>query len=180
MRVRSLATVLVAIGCSAAGVALPSTGGQYESWAKHKPGTRVVMSGVMEMQGMRNESEQIYTLLEVTPEQVVLEAKHAAMAMGQRRELPGQRITIPAVVKDTVTTKPAGMDIQESREQVTILGKTYDARCVTTSGSQNGMAVSVKTWSSPDVPGTILKVEMTTTTEPKMTQRSELTKIELK
>jgi hypothetical protein len=177
MRVRPILVAIASVACCAT-LAHAAADPRYESWAKYKPGTQVVLTGVMEMQGMRNESEQIFTLREVTPDHVVVEAKHAATVMGQRREMPPQRITIPATAKDDATTMLAGTET--AREKVTVLGKTYDAKVTTTSGSQNGMSAVTKMWSSPEVPGTILRIETKTTSGPAMTQRMELTKVELK
>ena len=183
MRIRSLSAA-VALACcfvSSAFAANPA----YDSWASHKPGTSVTMTSTSEVSGMKTESEMVYTLKEVTPEKAVIELKTTTTAMGQKMEGPATTMEIPSAgaAAPTEPVKAAGAEgaaAQTSEETVKIAGKEYKATCTTTKSEANGAKTEAKTWTSPEIPGTLLKMESTSTGQMAMSTKMEVTKVELK
>ena len=139
----------------------------YQSWAKHKPGTSVTYKSTTEVKmplgspipTQNIESTITYTLKEVREDAVVVEAK---IEGGTNRT-----INIPAKVdKDTEgtrqNTKGEVKDVKTGSEKVDVGGKSYDAKThemtVVTTGTQR-METHIKSWQVADVPGMMVKME---------------------
>lgn len=184
MTVRSILTAAAAVVCCAA--AAQAANPTYDSWAKHKPGTVVVMAGSSEAAGMKSEMEQTFTLVEVTPEKAVVEMKNTMTVMGNKTELPAQKMDIPSggpaapAAATPPTQQPAAAAAKTSEETVTIAGKEYKATCTESANEQGGNKSVSKVWTSPEVPGTVLKMETSIDGQMKSTTKLEVKKVELK
>jgi hypothetical protein len=180
MRVRTLLVAVATVCCAVSSAALANNP-QYDSWAKHKPGTCVTMAGTTEAAGMKTEMEQVYTLKAVTPEKVTVEIKSAMTMMGNKNEMPAQSMDIPATAPEMKA--PEGQkppEAKTSQEKVTVAGKEYDATCTTIQSDANGMKTTAMTWASPEIPGMTLKMEAKTEGAVASTTKMEVTKVETK
>jgi hypothetical protein len=172
----------------ASGTAVAQNNPAYESWAKHKPGTMIRTRMVSEAAGNKTQIETTQTLKEVTPEKVVLETKSSMEMMGQKMDQPAQPLEIPAkagaaapgMTPTAEQPKQPDMEVKESEETVTVAGKSVKAKVVEMKGKQAGMDMWTKTWTSNDVPGTLVKMESKTGGEMASSSTLELVEMELK
>lgn len=180
--VRSASIVAACLACFASASVFADANPTYESWAKHKPGTCITMTGSSEAMGNKTELEQTFTLKEVTPEKAVVELKATMTMMGNKTEMPAQNIDIPAAASAATPTTPdpKAPDSKTTEEKVTVAGKEYDAKCITTHTDVNGMKTTATIWQSPEVPGMTLKMETKSEGQMTMATKMELTKVELK
>lgn len=141
---------------------------QYASWAKHNPGTSVVMAMTTDAQGQHMEMEITQTLVEVTDDKVVIEVKNKMQMMGQTHEMPAQTVDIDAkVAKDkasAVNLPPGatGTSKEIGTEKIEIGGKSFECTVTEFSGEFQGTSSTGKVWSHKDIPGTVAKTEVET------------------
>ncbi|NLI78489.1 MAG: hypothetical protein GX442_18875 [Candidatus Riflebacteria bacterium] len=135
----------------------------YQNWAKFKPGTMVKYAQTSEMMGNKTQSEVAYTLLEVTPEKVVIEMGGSTVIMGNQTEMPKTRIEYPAKadaadpnVKSAINAKTS-----QSEEEIEVAGGKIRCKVFETTVEQQGSQIKSRFWSSDDVPGTLVKSETT-------------------
>ncbi|MFT3788549.1 MAG: hypothetical protein QM770_20650 [Tepidisphaeraceae bacterium] len=156
----------------------------YDSWAKHKPGTSVTLKSATEASGMKTDSEQVYTLKEVTPEKVVIELKSSMIVMGNKTDTPAVTMEIPsggeAAPAANATVAAGGATVKTSEETVSVAGKEYKATVTETTMDANGMKSSTKTWTSNDVPNLTLKSVVKTEGAMASSTTTELSAIDLK
>lgn len=138
---------------------------QYQSWAKHKPGTQVNASMTMNVQGQQIKSEITQKLVEVTPEKAVIEVSTKMNVPGVNVPPQTQKQEVPAKVaasKADISALPEGVtgEVKEvGNEKVTIDGTEYDCKVSEFTGEQNGVKMTGKVWSSMELPGGTAKVE---------------------
>jgi len=139
---------------------------QFATWAKHKPGTAVKMQMTTNAQGQPMNMEITQTLAEITPDNAVIEVKTAMEMMGQKQEMPAQKVSVPAKVGKAEAAKanlPQGVngDTKEvGTETITVAGKGYDCKVTEFSGEQQGIKTKGKVWRCDEVPGGVAKVDM--------------------
>ena len=127
---------------------------QYKSWAKFKPGTAVTMK----TDAAGTTIETTTTLVEVTPEKVVVESK-MKMAGMEGMDMPATKMDIPAKVAQAAGGTATGPAPVTKDEEVEVAGKKYKTKVTET---KSGDTVS-KTWTSDEVPGMMVKMESGTT-----------------
>lgn len=188
---RRFTSKLVAFGMMAllgASAAQAENNPLYESWAKHGPGTSIKVKMVSEAAGNKTEMETVQTLKEVTPEKAVVETKMTMSMMGQTMEQPAQTMDIPAKAdaeqmspeQAVAKAKEEGMDVKESEETVTVAGKSVKAKVYEAKGNQQGMDMWSKVWTSPDVPGMMVRMESKTEGAMASNSTMELVEMDLK
>ena len=167
---RTLAVAVAVILCGVCGVVATARAQglvdnpQYTSWAKHKPGTSVVMKMTQNVGGMNQNVEVKQTLKEVTPDQATVEMQ---MSVGGQ-SMPGAPVTIKSKVSPEEAKfgqLPAGAkaDVKDvGTESVTVGGKTYNCKVAEVTGESQGTKSKGKVWRSDEVPGEIVKMEMNT------------------
>jgi hypothetical protein len=154
---------------------------QYQSWAKYKPGMTVVHKMTNETKmaqmpggGMTMESTTTRVLKEVKPESVTVEMTTKTTMNGMDQSTPATTTVIPAKIdkgQEDVQV-PSNMkaeikDMKTGKDTVEISGKKYETATreytmVVT--SPMAMTSQVKTWTSSDVPGSMVKMENKTST----------------
>ena len=158
--------LLVAVCTAGAGTALAQElvdNPQYTSWAKHKPGTSVTMKMTQAMGGQNRDMELKQTLKEVTPDQVTIELQMSAMG----QQMPATPLTIkkkvtPDEAKYGQLPPGAKADVKEvGNETVTVAGKEYNCKVSEVTGEAQGSKSKGKLWRSEEVPGEVVKMEMT-------------------
>lgn len=137
---------------------------EYKSWAAVKAGTTVVRHQVVTTAGNKQEMDLTSKLVELTPEQAVVEDAVAMTLNGQKMNLPGNKRTIPAKSPAPAgpTSKPGDpkASIKEAQDKVDVGGKAYQCKVIeTASAHPQGGEVKSKIWTCPDVPGGIVKME---------------------
>ncbi|MDW8262212.1 MAG: hypothetical protein RMJ35_06775 [Phycisphaerales bacterium] len=157
----------------------------YESWAKQKVGASVKLKSSSEMMGQKSELETNLTLVELTPERAIVEAKMTVHVMGQTMEQPAQKLEIPAQVTTEQPTDPIeamkkmGAEVTElPGEDVTVAGKSYSCKVFQTSVKQGENTVTGKTWTSTEMPGMLVRME--STTEGAMASKTVVEVVEVK
>jgi hypothetical protein len=162
--IRSLALVVVAM-LLAAGTTWAQEmveNPEYASWAKHKAGTKVTMQMTSAMQGMTMKQDLTHTLKAVTPEKLTVETAMTMDMGGMKHENKSDRDVAAKVQKGTEYMPPdlKGSYKEVGNEKVTAAGKTYDCKVFEFSSDANDVKSSGKVWSSTEMPGTMVKMEM--------------------
>jgi hypothetical protein len=137
----------------------------YQNWAKYKVGTSVTFSNEITMGGMNMSMEMTQTLAELTPEKATVEVQMTnAMMPG---EMPKQKMAIPAKVEQGKVQEPGkmpeGMKGEAKslgKEKVKIGDVEYTCEVTAFTGEGMGMKSEGKSWSCPDVPSGLVKMEM--------------------
>jgi hypothetical protein len=165
------ASLLAALCCAVGNVSAEDVelveNPQYASWAKHKPGTAVVMQMTTNAQGQAMNMEITQTLAELTPDKAVIEVKTAMDMMGQKQEMPSQKVPVNAKVGKAEAAKanlPQGVDGETKEvgtETITVAGKGYECKVTEFAGEQQGIKTKGKVWRCDQVPGGVAKVDMT-------------------
>lgn len=158
----------------------------YQSWAKFKPGTTVVYNHEIAAGTMTMNMEMTQKLIEVTPEKATVEMTMTTSAMPNMNH-PGRKSEIPAKIdKDQLDTagklpqdvkgeaKPLG------KENVDVSGKAYECQVTQITGEQRGQKLEGKSWTTPDVPGNMVKVEMKSAGEQPFSMKMTLSKLDIK
>lgn len=136
---------------------------QYAHWKSFKPGTWVKHKMVMDAGGQVMNAETTSTLLEVTPEKVVLETKMAMDMGGRKMDMPGGKKDVPAKIEK----KPGQAPPSEKEEDVVLDGKTYKCRAWEWEQTDKGTTAKAKGWLCAEVPGGMVKSEVSSPQMPK-------------
>lgn len=137
----------------------------YQNWARFKPGTSVIHSQQTAMGGMNMQMEMTQTLKELTPEKAVVDmtVKNSMMPGGGQTS----SVTIPAKVDASQAQAPGkmpeGMKGEAKslgKETVKVSDKSYECEVTQFTGEGQGMKSEGKSWTSNEVPGSMVKMEM--------------------
>lgn len=138
---------------------------QYTSWAKFPPGTVAVHKTVIRGDGSDAATVMTttYTLLEITPERAVVQMqvstkRYDGFEANDRPEKfthPKMLVLPPGMKKDRAG-KPTGV-IDDGEESITVAGKEYRAKWYKGKDRNEGGEMFTQVWSSPEVPGGLLK-----------------------
>jgi hypothetical protein len=139
---------------------------EYANWKAFKPGTWVKHKMAMDVGGQMMETETQATLVEVTAEKVVLENKTSVIAGGRRMDLPGSKREVPAKIEKKEGQKAPS----DKEEEVTVDGKTYTCRAAEWEQTEKGQTMKSKGWICADVPGGVVKAEVSSPQLPKPMQ----------
>jgi hypothetical protein len=147
------ASLLVAMSGAGAAFAGDVDNPQFSAWSKYKVGSRVVLESKMDG-GMTMESTR--TLKEKAADHVVVVCE-TVLEMGGHQE-PSRPIEQKVMAKlDDGKVKEIG------HEQVKVLGKSYDCTVYATEDvAPNYIGTNPKLWITPDVPGGVVRVDMST------------------
>ena len=149
------------------GVTIPSNRGSEGLWKNFKPGSWVKHKMLMDAGGQQVESELTTTLIEVTPEKVVIENKSVMNMAGRKFENPANKTEVLAKMEKKDLKEPK---ISEKEEELTIEGKTYKCKAMEWEQATPGQTMKGKGWMSTDVPGGMVKSEMSSPQLPKPMQ----------
>jgi hypothetical protein len=144
---------------------------QYALWKSFKPGSWVKHKMVMDAGGRVVETEATSTLVEVTPDKVVLEHKTVMNMAGRKMEMPANKMEVPSKIEKKEGQKAPS----EKEEDVTVDGKTYKCKSMEwEQTADKGQPMKGKGWVCTDVPGGVVKSEMSTPQLPKPMQMTLL------
>jgi hypothetical protein len=159
---------------------------QYKSWARHKVGSSVTHEMTSSVGGQNFKSTITNKLAELTPEKAVLEVATKLDIAGVPPQ-PAQKIEVAAKVKKSEAAAgqmPPGVKGEvkdKGTEKVSVGGKSYTCKVQEFTGESQGVKMKGKTWSSDEVPGTLVKMESTANASGQdMKSSMALTKVEVK
>jgi hypothetical protein len=182
LRIAALALALVCFVSTAAkaeDVANP----EYKSWAKHKPGTAVSLKQTIKTQGMTVTMDQHQELKSVADDKVVVTAWATMNMGGVTRDTEKRDRTVSSKIAKEKQDMPADMNGKAEpagNEKVTAAGKEYDCQVVKFSGGDERAKGDGKIWSSAEVPGRIVKMEMKMSGQQEGEMKSELSSVTIK
>ena len=154
----------------------------YKSWASHGVGTKVSYTQEMKMTGMNMKHEMTQTLLEVTPEQAVVEVS-MIMDMGGQKHEQKSKMNIKSKVEagqEYMPPNTKGTVKEVGKETVAVDGKSYECKVLEMTSDSEQAKMTGKTWVCEKVPGNLVKNEMTITSPQEMTTSLTISKIEAK
>jgi len=164
---RRIAAVVVAVVFSAPAWADGYENPLYTSWAKAKKGTVVTAKQTSDTAGQKTESTTTYTLTELTADVATVEVVSVSKAGGQECKTEPfkmenkKMLDLPPGKKKEDVEKPDGL-VDQGEEKLKIAGKEYKTKWTKVKTSQGGVEVESKTWTSDEVPGLTVKMEMKT------------------
>jgi len=168
---RLIAFAIVFTACAVPSSASPEpmvANPQYATWAKHKLGTSIVLQTSTTSGGASMNAQIVETLAELTRDQVVIEVQAKIDGLSESGiAAPTQRITIKAKVAKSEIDQlmlPDGTNGQiapAGSETISAAGKNYRCNVYDFSATQSGMNFKGKLWRSDDVPGGVVKTNMT-------------------
>lgn len=157
----SVAALVLAIGGAPADE-IPNP--EFVNWSKFKTGTSVTQKGTSRVGNMATEFTMTATLVEVGADKLVIESSGAVRLFGGdvkvepiRREVTKSAVPEPGAPKDG---KPAGT-FEEGTETLKIGETEVKARWFKFRSESDGVKTEGKTWVSDDVPGLVVKQDMT-------------------
>lgn len=156
---RSIVWVVASVFCLAAvaraeKVANPS----YEQWSKFKVGAFAKLESDIVAQGMTTKTTTTTKLVELTPDKAVLEITTSMLVMGQKMDQPVQKIDVPAQIEKAADAPADKPKVNTGEETVKVAGKDIKATWTETETTMGGMTIKAKTWTSPEVPGSVVKM----------------------
>jgi hypothetical protein len=159
----------------------------YKSWAKQKVGTAVTHEQSTAA-GAAGTFKSTLTskLLEVNEDKAVVEISVKLDIAGAPAP-PAQKQNILAKIKKSqlgIGEIPEGMKAEakeKGKEKVSAGGKSYECKVMEFTAEGNGVKSKGKSWTSEEVPGSLVKMESTTTVNgTDMKSTMTLTKVEAK
>jgi hypothetical protein len=156
---------------------------EYISWSKFKKGTSVVMKSTNEFKGMNSEVITTTNLIDVGTDKLVLESSSVVKGKVDFKSEPEKREVkrvIPLLkgltMEDVAAGKPPGTS-EEGIETLKLGNQEFRTRWYKYSADVDGVKTAAKRWVSSEVPGNIVKSEMTTTGALTSTIKLELVEI---
>lgn len=154
---------------------------EYQSWSKLAKGTSLSIRSISVVSGRSSEVIITNTLVETTPEKVVIET---ALLLKERdqdfrppveKQVIAKMIALPKGISRTefAAGKPPGT-IEEGTETLNIAGRELKTKWYTYREEVAGTKIEGKRWFSSEVPGNIIKSELKTTGILSTTARLEL------
>jgi hypothetical protein len=142
---------------------------EFTSWSKFKKGTSVTLKATSEVMGMASEVLVTNTLVETGDDKLVIETSSVTKFNGMEFKSPALKrdvtktIELPKGVKkeDAVAGKPPGT-VEEGTETLKIAGMEVKTKWYKYSAEVEKVKTEGKTWMSDDVPGMLVKSEMST------------------
>jgi hypothetical protein len=142
---------------------------EFANWSKFKKGTSVTHKATTEVMGMASEVLVTNTLLETGGDKVVIESSTVVKANGMEFKTPPMKrdvtktITLPKGVKkeEAAAGKPPGT-IEEGTETLKIAGVEVKTKWYKYSAEVDKVKTEGRTWMSDDVPGMLVKTELST------------------
>ena len=154
---------------------------QYKGWAKRNPGSTATLKGKTVAMGHSMDMEMTQKLIEVKPDEVVIEASTVVSMAGNKMPAHTMKQTIPAKVeKDPANPNPDQPKIewQEGEEKVEVMGKSLTCKVYESTMEQGGNTMKAKVWNSDEVPGGTVKMQVTMDGEVKSETTLELVSYE--
>jgi hypothetical protein len=157
---------------------------EFANWSKFKKGTSVMVKTTSTFDGFTKNSTTISTLVEVGGDKVVVEITTVDKFLGKENKQPpikrdiNKTVALPKGAKkeEFAGGKPPGT-YEEGTETLDVGGAEVKAKWYKYRVDLGGTKIEAKQWTSDDVPGRVVKSEITTTGKLASTNRTEVTEI---
>jgi hypothetical protein len=138
---------------------------EFTLWSKYKPDTMTKLKMTSEFNGMKSGSTVTTTLKEVGADKLVLEMEVISNVNGMEFKAPATKreVTKTIEVDDKIAeqigkgAKPEGT-VEEGTETVKVGKDDVKTKWYKFKNKTSGMEVEGQTWTSDDVPGSIVKL----------------------
>ena len=150
-------TLAAALLCVLAVQDPPKVNPRYELWAECKVGSWVKVKMLLKSGQMDIETVAVTTLLEVTPDKVVVETLTTSKFGDREMKLPARKEEVSQKPDPAQPMKPVG----ESEEEITVAGKTLKCRVYEFEMEQGGQKSKGKSWTTKAIPGGVARSEFT-------------------
>ena len=142
---------------------------EFANWSKFKKGTSVTLKSTSEVMGMTSEVLITNTLLEAGADKLVIETASVAKVNNMEFKSPPVKRDVPKAVpvpkglkkEDAAAGKPPGT-VEEGTETLKVGGVEVKAKWYKYTADVEKIKTEGKTWTSDDVPGMLVKSEITT------------------
>lgn len=160
LRLTTLFAVIVCAFCTAARAEMVANP-QYDMWKDAGVGTSVTFVIKAEAMGMAQEITTVSTMVSKDADKIVVENKMKQTMMGQSMDMPPQKTDVPAQIDKA---NPQYMDPAASiaDEEITVPAGKFNCKVYEKIHEEGGNKTKMKAWLSKDVPGGMVKLEMTT------------------
>ena len=135
----------------------------YRSWSKFRKGASVTYLSVTKQKATSTEMSMTYTLVDVTPEKVVVESVVRLKANGKEVVMPPSRL-VNSKASGISNKKPGQANpnkpdgfLSEGTESIPIAGRTVVAQWTKVKTRSESAENLIQTWSSDEIPGGLVK-----------------------
>jgi hypothetical protein len=154
----------------------------FAHWSQFGVGSYAVREGATNTNGLETTMTMTVTLVELNDDQAVVETVASVEMAGQRIDNPAQQEIITAMIDsaDALDFENPEGKIDEGEEALEIAGQNVDTRWVEIETDREGTATHGKTWLSQDVPGIIVKMDVSTSAPVESTMQWQVVEFEAK
>jgi hypothetical protein len=133
---------------------------EYASWSTFSVGSSVTFQGTREEDGLRMEYRTTYTLVSLTAKEATVASHSVRLLDDGQAELPGGKLIIRARISESA--RRALRDLKavisvEGNERLQVRGSLLVCHWTRLLWKEDGTNVSFKVWSSPEIPGGIVR-----------------------
>ena len=141
----------------------------YKTWATQKVGT-VVKFHITTNDKTNSQTDMVWTLMEVTPEKVVVDTVYMPKNFNQSRPIPAM-IDPATTQRSGPASKPGTtLTITQGDEVVKAAGRSFPCHWTATTEKSASETRVITSWNCPDVPGGEVKFDITDGTTQVMTR----------
>lgn len=134
---------------------------RYKYWSSCKAGSWVKSHMVVEQGGMQFETDQVQKLVDIADDKVTLEVSGTRKFNGKESPMPPRKQEIRAKYKEGDTNIES-----EGDETLEVAGKSYKCHWIQMTMKSGPNPGHMKAWMTSDVPGGVLKAEVTPPNSP--------------
>lgn len=171
MRFTRLLTTFVIATCAAGSACAQETidNPEFANWSKFKKGASMTVRTSSTFAGMTSEILMTTTLVELGSDKHVVESSTVTKSAGMEFKSPATKRDVTKTLvlpkgtpkPDPKAAKPPGT-YEEGTETLKIGGVEVKTKWYKYKSDSNGLKIEAKTWMSDDVPGSLVKMEATT------------------
>ncbi|HVP12839.1 MAG TPA: hypothetical protein VMV94_16820 [Phycisphaerae bacterium] len=160
----------------------------YKHWAKFKPGAYSELRTERTAKDVKAEISTMTILREVTPEKIVIVVRAVTLSKEGEITIPPKRQEFPAKVEKADADKMGDpkkgdkiddaevLDVKQSEDEIKFGDEKIKCKLLETKSKQGEQTTTTKAWTSDEVPGQIVKMEVTLEGPAEMTSKTSLVK----
>jgi hypothetical protein len=160
----------------------------YKHWARFRPGAYSVVKDQRTAKGVKAETTITTTLIEVTPEKVVVELQVPTVGGDEKIEMQPKKQIYPAKIEKDEARKMEDpkkgdkvgdaevLDVKQGEEEIKVGDKEIKCKWLQTKSKQGDQTTTTEAWTSDKVPGQVVKMVVTTEGGAAMTSETTLQK----
>jgi hypothetical protein len=160
----------------------------YKHWARFRPGAFSVVKTQRKAKDVKAETTVTTTLIEVTPEKVVVELQVATVGGDEKIEMLPKKQTYPAKIEKDEARKMEDpkkgdkvedaevLDVKQGEEEIKVGDKKINCKWLQTKCKQGDQTTTTEAWTSDEVPGQVVKMLVTVEGGVAMTSETLLVK----